>query len=110
MLAERYPAEAGHWLGQLARRNAQHGLPEAQTGSRPYTAVVACLWLDAWAWGASWAGDGLEVRPRWPLLTDPRAPREAVIATPRGPVLLRREDDRILGSGSGVAIKVMATP
>ncbi|MFA6107627.1 MAG: hypothetical protein WDA75_02555 [Candidatus Latescibacterota bacterium] len=109
-LAERYPAEAEHWLGQLVRRNAQHGLPEAQSGARPYTAVVACLWLDAWAWGASWVDDGLEVRPQWQLLVDPRAPREAVVATPQGPVTLRRDGERVTGSGSGVRVRVIAAP
>ena len=101
-LADHSLQREDRWIELLQRFNLEQEMPEAHDGGKPYSWVVGAMWFDAWAWGATWdSGTGtLNLRPNARLLGDPRAPKTAVVATPRGKVELHYENREIRTSGA----------
>lgn len=100
-LAEEYPHEADRWLGLLAQRNRQQGMPGSHDGGKPFSWVTSALWLDAWTWGARWQAGKLTAEPHAALLSISDAPRSALVSTPAGPRELVLEGNQVRSRRAG---------
>ena len=85
-LADAFPDESDKWIDRLIHWNTELELPDTHDGGKTHSWVTSALRFDSWAWGATWEDDALHLRPKTRLLEDPRAPKHATIATPRGDV------------------------
>jgi len=85
-VADRDPAESANCIGLLNFWNQAADMPETHDGGKPYDWVAGALRFDSWAWGATWEDGVLHLRPKHALLSSPRAPKQAVISTPKGAV------------------------
>jgi len=108
-LADRYPEEEDRWLGLMMKWNAEMGLPEGHDGGKMWSWVNSAIRFDAWSWGATWEDGELYVRPR-ATVYDVRAPRQAVISTPKGDVKLRKTREGEIEVAEAVTFPVHIDP
>jgi hypothetical protein len=105
-LAEQFPKDAAHYAGLLNKYNDLFNMPEGHSGDKAYSFVSGAIRFDSWVWGATWQNDTLHLRPQWDVLWHHKAPREATIHTPKGPVHLWRSDVDITQMG-GADVKIV---
>jgi hypothetical protein len=94
-IADEDPDHADHWIEILKDWSAKTGVPEKHDGGKASSWVYSAVCLDAWAWKPRWVDGKLHVKVNKPLLEDPRAPKQAVVLTPRGRVTLIYKDGAV---------------
>jgi hypothetical protein len=94
-LSDHFPQDAAKYEALLNTHNTKFNMPDTHSGGRAYSWVSGALTLDAWAWGGTWENGELHLRPHARVLSDPRAPKKAIISTPKGPVEVKFADGTV---------------